>query len=240
MSKFEAVITCAAYSDFLAHTLPLNKALFDKLIVVAPPEDKETQRVCEYWHVQCVKSDRMETHWGRFRKGCGINDGLAELDKTGWLVHLDADIVLPPLFRKVMEGLDLDPAYIYGVDRFMVPSFEAWAKFFGAPKLLQENETWVHLAAFDVGVRVMHAHQYVPIGFTQIWHAQSGMLKYPEEHANAARGDMAFAELWPRNKRGFIPELVVYHLESAKADMGANWNGRTTPAFGITEAKDYS
>lgn len=230
--KIEAVITCAKYSDFLAHTLPYNRTLFDRLIVVAPPEDKETQRVCEYWHVECRQSDRMRAHWGEFRKGCGINDGLARLDKDGWLVHLDADIVLPPLFRHVFGGLDLDPAYIYGVDRFMVPNFTEWSRFIGAPKLCQENETWIHLNAFEIGVRVMHGHQYVPIGFTQIWHGSSGRLSYPEEHTSAARGDMAFAEQWPRNRRGFIPEIVAYHLESEKADMGANWNGRATKMFG--------
>ena len=36
---------------------------------------------------------------------------------------------------------------------------------------------------------------------------------------------------WPRNKRAFIPEIVCYHLESEKANMGANWNGRATKQF---------
>ena len=85
--KIEAVITCSNYSDFLAHTLPLNRSLFDRLVVVTSPEDRETQRVCEYWHVECLKTDRMETHWGRFKKGRGINDGLAKLDKLQFLTE---------------------------------------------------------------------------------------------------------------------------------------------------------
>src|SRR5690349_3227997 len=117
--KIEAVITCVNYADFLAHTLPYNRSLFDKVIVVTSPEDQATQRVCEYWHVQTVVTDRMETHWGRFKKGCGVNDGLKQLDRDGWLVHMDADMILPPLFRKVFEGLDLDRSYIYGMDRFI-------------------------------------------------------------------------------------------------------------------------
>ena len=229
--KFEAIVTCVGYADFLAQTLPHNRVLFDRIVVVTAPEDHETQKICEFWHVQCVQSDRFGAHWARFEKGKGINDGLSALDKTDWLVHMDADILLPPLFRKIFMAMDLDPTYIYGIDRMMCASYGDWQKFIAAPRLQQENETWMHLDAFPVGVRVMHAHQWAPIGFTQIWNAGSGVLAYPENHGTAARTDMQFAEQWPRNRRGFIPEIVAYHLESEPAPMGANWNGRATRAF---------
>lgn len=87
---------------------------------------------------------------------------------------------------------------------------------------------------FPIGTRVAidSFGGYIPIGFFQLWHAGSTEIKkYPEVHGNAARTDMQFALQWPRTKRSFLPELVVYHLESEPAPMGANWNGRKTKTF---------
>ncbi len=230
----EAVIVCDQYADFLAQTLPHNKFLFDRIVVVTPFEDRKTQRVCEFHHVECVRSDELLSRKGEFHKGKGINAGLAALSLKGWAVHLDADIYLPPQTRLLLQAADLDPAFLYGIDRFNVRGFEAWADFQGLPRLQHENETYIHLGAFPIGTRVMHrqAGGYVPIGFFQMWHpAVSGIRRYPEEHTNAGRGDTVFAQKWPRCRRGFLPEIVAYHLESEDASNAANWNGRTTAPF---------
>jgi len=230
----EAVIVCDQYADFLAQTLPHNKFLFDRIVVVTAYEDKKTQRVCEYHHVQCIRNDALLSRKGEFHKGKGINAGLAALSLNGWAVHLDADIYLPPQTRLLLQAADLDPTFIYGIDRFNVRGFEAWADFQGLPRLQHENETYIHLGAFPIGTRVMHrfAGGYVPIGFFQLWHpSASGILRYPEEHTNAGRGDTVFAQNWPRSKRGFLPEIVAYHLESDDASNAANWSGRTTAPF---------
>jgi hypothetical protein len=231
--KLEAVVTCVDYADFLAETLPFNRSLFDRMVIVTAPEDKDTRRVCEYWNVQCVLTDVFETRWHRFNKGKGINVGLRELDKDGWLVHMDADILLPPLTRRLLEAADLDPSFIYGVDRHMVPDARAWRSFLAMPGLQQENAIFVHANRFPVGVRIASAGHggYVPIGFFQMWHASSGRLTYPEQHSDAGRGDMLFAAQWPRSKRALIPEIIAYHLESEPAPMGANWGGRKTRRF---------
>ena len=92
----------------------------------------------------------------------------------------------------------------------------------------------MHPNRFPLGVRVTpQAHGgWLPIGFFQMWNAASGRLTYPDQHSDAARTDMQFAAQWPRNKRGMIPEIIAYHLESESgAPMGANWNGRMTPRF---------
>jgi hypothetical protein len=89
-----------------------------------------------------------------------------------------------------------------------------------------------------MGTRVMHRHAggYVPIGFFQMWNPRvSGIDRYPDEHTNAGRGDTVFAQKWPRSRRGFLPEIVGYHLESTDAANAANWNGRTTAAFTLSQ-----
>jgi hypothetical protein len=51
-------------------------------------------------------------------------------------------------------------------------------------------------------------------------------------HSDAARTDVQFGLQWDRERRALVPELVVLHLESEDAGVGANWSGRTTRPFG--------
>ena len=90
--KIEAVVVCDHYSDFLRCTLPANKHLFDRIVVVTSAEDRDTQRICEFHHVECLQTDALNSRWNKFCKGAGINEGLSRLDRHGWVVHLDADI----------------------------------------------------------------------------------------------------------------------------------------------------
>jgi hypothetical protein len=235
----EAVITCVNYSDFLAYTLPTNRSMFDRIVVATTPEDRETQKLCEFWHVACVATSSF-TDRGAFCKGGGINAGLKGLRRDGWLVHMDADILLPPLFRALFSQADLDPTFLYGVDRMMVKSYEEWVRFLSAPPVQQEADIFVHPQPFPLGVRIATSRHggYLPIGYFQMWNGPAtGVLAYPDEHTDAGRGDMLFAANWPRARRALFAEVIAYHLESAAAPMGANWSGRTTPTFGPSHAR---
>jgi hypothetical protein len=237
--KIEAITTCVNYADFLAHTLPLNMRHFDRIIVATGPADKQTQRVCDYYGVKTVRTDAFNAQWeGKFCKGCGINAGLEELDKDAWILHLDADVILQPNFRQVIENADLDTTMIYGCDRAEFRSFEDWQRFYGAPEPhTQGNGFFIHIehTGQQLGTRVQFGHGggYIPIGFFQLWHADSKVFKYPQGHTTAGREDSVFATNWPRRKRALIPEIIAYHLEAEAAPMGVNWKGRQAKPFGV-------
>ena len=233
-NDLECVITCVNYGDFLAHTLPLNKQHFDRVVIVTTPEDKATQRVCEFWNVHCIQEKRI-TENASFYKGVGINRGLKALGKGGWTLHMDADIILPPTFRSHITHGQLNTNHIYGCDRFMVKSFEEWEEFYTCPRLQHENNIFTHIDSFPMGARVYKSEEsgYIPIGFFQLWHSDSGVNEYPEQHKSAARGDMLFSLKWDRAHRSLLPEVVVYHLESQTVPMGTNWGGRQTKLFGM-------
>jgi hypothetical protein len=236
--KIEAIITSVGYADLLAHTLPLTKWLFDRIIVVTGPEDKDTPRVCDYWRVPWHATDAFQSRWGKFCKGAGINEGLGKLDADAWICHLDADIGLAPNTREALETADLDTSMIYGVDRFECKSYEQWQRFIGNPEPnVAGNGFMIHTthSGFQLGTRVAFPHNggYIPIGFFQLWHADSKQLRYPEGHNDAGREDSQFAALWPRSKRALIPEVMAYHLEAEYAEMGVNWQGRKSKRFGI-------
>lgn len=232
--KLEGVIVCVNYSDFLSHSILFNKPVFNRLVVVTSPDDKETQKLCEFHHVMCVQTDRFYEDGSKFNKGKGINEGFKQLSMDDWVVHMDADIVLPPKTRVILESIRLDPNFLYGVDRMMCPNFESWLKFIRRPVLQHEAEVYVHSHAFPLGTRIMYPTEgYIPLGFFQLFNAKDKDIQYPEEHSDAGRSDLLFSLQWPRERRGMLPELIAIHLESMSGMMGANWNGRTTPDFSL-------
>jgi hypothetical protein len=233
--KIEAVTVCVDYADFLAWFLLWNKRHFDHLVVVTSSADKATQNLCACHHVQCVVTDAFFDGGQAFNKGAGINAGLKALAKTDWICHIDADIILPPRAREMIEArANVDRSAIYGIDRIMCRSFTDWLDFVADPELQHADEVYVNASAFTFGSRVAktNADGYLPIGFFQLWNAAtSEVTTYPEGHGTAARGDMIFARQWQRQQRVLIPEIVAIHLESETGANGANWRGRRTQPF---------
>ena len=150
----EGIIVCVNYSDFLAHTLPHNKTHFDNLIVITDTKDEKTKELCEYYHVRCIQTDIFYENGDSFNKGAAINYGLSQLEKKDWVIHLDADIYLPPLTRNILENIPLEPHKIYGADRLMCPSYEKWMDFINNPQKIQESWVYIHLTTFPIGVRL--------------------------------------------------------------------------------------
>lgn len=240
----EAVTVCVNYSDFLAYTLPINKTIFNSMVVVTSPEDTDTQRLCNYHNVQCIKTKAFYDDGASFNKAKGINEGLDFLHKRDWVCHIDADVYLPPFTRKMFDNLYFDKTKIYGIDRLMCPDFESWSKFITKPKLIYENYFLMHLDSFPIAARTMQYNEsgYLPIGYFQMFHPQgSGVSKYPSQHDGADRTDVLFCKKWSRDKRELIPEIVGIHLDSENAtveNVGKNWNGRKTTHFGYYPIKN--
>lgn len=239
----EGVIVCVNYSDFLSHTLAYNKTVFNHLVVVTSPEDEQTQKLCEYYNVECVVTDEFTKNGDPFNKAKGINAGLKKLSKKGWVIHLDADIYLPPLTRGILERISLDERNLYGIDRMMCPNFESWMEFISLPRQTHTGWVYIHPTVFPMGVRIGEymAEGYEPIGFFQMWHpGTSKVYEYPEVHGAADRTDVLFAKKWSRKNRALIPEIIAIHLDSENStinEMGKNWNGRKTSYFGLRNEK---
>jgi hypothetical protein len=228
-----AVVTSVGYGDFLAYTLPTNKHVFNDMIVVTSPEDTTTRRVCEFWEVRCLVEKAFRDR-GKFCKGAGINCGIWELHAPEWVLHMDADILLPAKAKTMVEAARPDPRCVFGIDRMNATGFDAWHRFLSNPRPQHERKTYVHHGSFPTGSRIAwDSEGWLPIGFFQLWHPlASGVGAYPEGSGGAARDDVKFSLRWPRERRAFLPELIAYHLESEPAAQGANWSGRKTRHFG--------
>jgi hypothetical protein len=231
--KIEAITVCVSYTDFLEHTLPENLQHLDRLVVVTHPDDKKTQSLCEKFGVDCVPTKEMHRDGDKFNKGRAINLGLSHLRHDGWLLHLDADILLPHKFRQMLSHSQLDSTCIYGADRLNCVTYDHWMKH--KHKTVPQHQ-WRYMVTpnseFPLGSRLLHQeYGYCPIGYFQMWHS-SQKRKYPITAGSAEHDDVLFAVQWERSKRILLPEFFVYHLESESAQMGANWQGRKTKPFG--------
>jgi glycosyltransferase involved in cell wall biosynthesis len=232
--KIEAVIVCKNYSDFLTHSLPENLQYLDRVVVVTHPHDGETRTLCAKYGVDVIDTLVMHEDGDPFNKARAINLGLAHLRHDGWLLHMDADTILPNGFRQRLAQAKLNKDFIYGADRFDVTGYESWVKLkaeFAANPQFQ----WRYLVIpppLKMSSRLLHnEYGYCPIGYFQLWHS-SQSRRYPIINGSAEHSDVMFAVQWPRERRILLPEFFVYHLESEKSKMGANWNGRTTKPFG--------
>lgn len=241
----ECVVVCVNYFDFLAHTLPYNRNQFDNMVVVTDTKDENTKTLCEYYHVTCVQTDIFYKDGQVFNKGAAINEGLKHLSNKGWVLHLDADIYLPPLTRTILEKLPLQKNKMYSCDRLMCPSYYDWVRFMNKPRNVQEGWIFVHMDAFPIGVRIAEYMTddggWEPIGYFQLWNPKgSNVYGYPTEHGFCDRTDVIQAKRFPRENRELLPEIIVIHLESeglGVGDMGKNWKGRMTKQFGNQDEK---
>lgn len=237
--KIECVIVCVNYGDFLAETLKQNLPYLDRVVVVTSYADKETHGVCAKFGVDCVQTNVMYEDGAKFNKGKAITLGLGHCVGDGWLLHLDADVVLPHDFKRLLRHAHLDEHCIYGADRINVIGWDKWIRLRDTDFLHYRYSYFVEPPKWlSVGARIIHKdHGWVPIGYFQLWHGKHHK-SYPRFQGSAEHTDVLHALAWDRSHRRLLPTLYVYHLESEACPMGTNWHGRKTKRFGPPHSGD--
>jgi hypothetical protein len=237
--KLQAVTVSVNYADFLEVVIPENKSLFDKWVIVTDTKDTATKELCDQHGLICVQTDSFYDNGAIFNKWAGLNEGLNLIDEDAWVAILDGDIVLHNQTKYVLKKLNLDPTFIYGIDRLDCVGFERWDKYKESSSVLREN--WLlHSAGLPISARLVHLYGgkedkgkfigYRPLGYFQLTH-RSSFDKYPQNSISADHCDLMFAGEYPREKRALIPELFCVHLISDEARKGQNWKGRKTKPF---------
>jgi glycosyltransferase involved in cell wall biosynthesis len=231
--KIEGVIVCYNYSDFLEYTIADNLQHLDRLVVVTHPSDKATSRLCDKYGVDCLKTEIFHDDNDKFNKGRAINLALSHLRHDDWILHIDADILLPHRFRHMLKMAKLNKENIYGCDRLNTVTYANWMQ--NKNKTVPQHQ-WRYMVTpqpeFPVGSRLIHMeYGYCPIGYFQLWHS-SKHRQYPIICGNAEHSDVLHAVQWSRENRILLPEFFCYHLESEYSEMGTNWEGRKTKTFG--------
>ena len=239
MKKISALTVSVGYSDFLCWTLTENKHLFDNWVIVTDTKDTATKALCDNHNVMCIQTDVFYDNNGKFNKYAGINEGLKYIDRDGWIIFLDSDIVLHNLTKYILEKLELDETCIYGIDRVNCIGLEKWLSYVVKRDALFQN--WLlHTSGMEFGARLVHYFgeeqdkgKFVgwrPLGFFQMCYGRS-FENYPQNTIGADHCDLEFVRNWERNKRVLIPEFIGIHLESVGSYKGMNWYGRKSLPF---------
>lgn len=234
--RLEAVTTCVGFDDVLDVSLGLNHPHLDTMIVVTTHGDKATQQVAKKHGAICVQSDLFGKNGRKLNKGAAINAGFDRFQYHGWRTHLDADIVLPDNFRRMLfNHTHLDCHCIYGADRVDIVGRDelhalrcsldhepqhAWRAFLSSRQHRPLSPRYVDTL-----------RGYCPIGFFQLWHATC-QKPYPWSLGTAAHDDVMFAAEWPCSHRRHLPTVLCYHLCAHPPRLGENWDGnRKQPRF---------
>jgi hypothetical protein len=225
--RLEAVTVSVGFDDMLDVTLQMNHPHLDTMIVVTAHHDKKTHQVCAKHGAMCVHTDLFSKNGRRFNKGAAINAGFGYFQYLGWRMHLDADIVLPDNFRRVLfNHTHLHRSTLYGSDRVNVIGRKEIddIRLNGTPQHQQRCLVESH-ARRPIGGRFVHTlHGYLPLGYFQLWHS-SCQKPYPYSLGTAAHDDTLFSMLWPLSRRQLLPSALVYHLCEREPQWGENWEG---------------
>lgn len=235
--RLEAVTVSVGFDDMLDVTLAANHPHVDSLIVVTSHEDKKTQGVCHKHGATCVPTDLFTKNGRKFNKGAAINAGFNYFQYYGWRMHLDADIMLPDNFRRILFNHHaLDKSTIYGADRVdVIGRSEVDELKFCSPqhrhRVLVESQR-----PRQIGARfICPLNGYVPLGYFQLWHSKC-QKPYPYSLGTAAHDDTMFSALWPRTHRQVLQGVLVYHVLERPSRWGENWDGnRQQPRLGSTK-----
>jgi len=201
--NLDVIIISVNYNDFLITTLERNSIKFDNITVVTSREDKMCQEICNKFGAKLIVSEIMYEDGAKFNKGKAINLAIKSLKNPGFILLIDADIIVKEEINT--EFLSFDS--LYTSDRWMCNTYEDLLKIEkeGNSKNYSYNEV-------DKG-----------LGFFQLFHYSTGSL-YPESSENAAFSDLLFRDRF--TKKESINNSIIHLGRSYQ-----NWDGRKTERF---------
>lgn len=257
--RIDAIIQSTGYHDMLALTLPQNKGSFDSVTVYTKYGDEQTKQVCAKERVACIETHRFTQNCSRFNRGAVYNEALQDqiLRRYGsgesrqWFCIIDSDIILPPNWRELFEGLPPDQECFYGARRYNVETMEQYAEV-----QRRGREALNELVLFrGYGYGYLQLFSCRSSTFAQLWTETRGN-PYPEWQ-DGSTADWMFRNQWgdhPWNPQTQPPDHVLDHSVSEPCDQptgllrklpfnvthlgvtGINATGRHTPLWTVPSA----
>lgn len=207
MIKPRQITVCVDYADILELTLPAAKKFSSEIMIVTAARDEKTIALAQEHDVLCHVTDMFYRRGAHFNKFGALEEALDVFGRHGWMLIMDADIVVPEKFHdfEQQEGCIYTPNRRIKEDLSDgIPEQRKWSRY----KRPRVNEEFA--------------------GYFQMFHASDRVLGRPPWHAVdwtwAGGADSAFHNKWPPMKK-VRPPFEVLHL----GPPFTNWCGRVSP-----------
>lgn len=204
MEAITTIIVCVEFADFLSVTLPWNREVLDRVLVVTDPEDEQTLDVASQNDVSVLTTKVFFEREAQFNKWSAVNQGVEYLGVRGWCLILDADLMLPQSRR--IGGLKR--GFLHQARRVQVP---AWRT------KIEPEKNWK---------RYKRMREFAG-GYFHLFHTEDPEVRsspYLDCWRWCATGDAEFESRWPESRKVLLPFDVV-HLGTPQV----NWCGRSEP-----------
>ena len=222
-TPIRAITVCVNYDDILAISMPSLLTQVAELTVVTAPQDTRTiDYITGFSQVRPFITDAFYRHGAKFNKGLALEEGFDFMGRHGWILIIDADIVLPLEMTDYFRRRPLRAGRLYTPPRRILEDPRRWHEF-------SQSATWHTLPE-----RKDRGHY----GYFQLFHAGDPLLRkkpwYGVNWTHAGRCDDEFQHRWPADLKE-RPGFEVLHL--GKCDE--NWFGRATQRVdGVPDAPE--
>lgn len=197
MNRIKAITTATENesgltSRMLDYTLKYNINQIDDFLIATDFQSPEVEKVCNKYNIPFIKTSKFYENNAVFDKGKVISYMLKGI-KTGWVLHIDCDILLPKNFKEKINNVNLDKNKLYGARRIM---FED----------LKKSEAW-----FNDNENPENLCDLIPYGYCwgyfQLFHMDSPQIKFSHpDNIYPASGHVGDSDGWFRDKWGMMKE----------------------------------
>lgn len=204
----KAITVCVNYDDILDVTIDRMVSNVDQLVVVTSTSDKKTKLLCKNKEkVKLLQTDSFYSKGAKFRKGLAIEEGFDFIGRNGWILVIDADILLP----EKMPLPAVEVGKIYSPYRRVLPRLED-------AKDYMDVSSWGRLDKFN-------DQEFA--GYFQLFNGSDPVLRkkpwYGIDWMHAGGCDSVFERKWMQTNK-VRPNFDVLHI----GPIGVNWHGRIT------------
>lgn len=210
--KLETLTTSVNYWDFLQECLIYNQPLLDKWLIITTPNDTQTITLCEEFQQEYITTNEFYYNNWPFCRSRALEVALQTLDKDGWILFLDSDILLPKNFRQRLEETELEKDALYSVKRIDCKNYKQLMDRIKNPT----NES--------------NAYDTNSPGYLHLFH--HSRMPTINHFPSTKDTDLDIARQF--TKHIYIPNTCVYHLHTGS--VGTDWAGRFSEKWGKENA----
>jgi len=192
MNKIHAVITAAGGIDNLSakmldYTLQYNINQLDEITIITDLKSEEVVNVANKYNLKYIKTNTFYKNNATYDRGLVLSEFL--IDKKGWILHMDCDILLPEYFKESISKQTLDKNIMYGSRRIMFEN-------------IKDADIWYRSDKLDENI-------FCPIGFCygyfQMFNMESeAIILSDKNHIYPNSGHIGEHDIWFRNKWGLL------------------------------------